>query len=154
MVARLGRGAQLDRLGFPKRMPDTAGLPWASRLKVPGARPGLYRFPWKFVLEEASWSGRGSGVGDCPRRRACCYKHCSCLQSDSLGCCLEGAPLGQNGVALVWAGLLHGVPQGQCLSSCLWALSCWWMPFAEPELPMAGALSGLLLMASMSLSTC
>lgn len=89
---------------FPKRMPDTAGLPWASRLKVPGPRLGLYRFPWKFVLEEASWSGRGSGVGDCPRRRACCYKHCSCLQSDSLGCCLEGAPLGQNGVALVWAG--------------------------------------------------
>lgn len=23
------------------------------------------------------------------------------------------------------------------LTSCLWALSCWWMPFAEPELPVA-----------------
>lgn len=30
-----------------------------SRPKVPGARPGLYRSLWKFVLEEASWSGRG-----------------------------------------------------------------------------------------------
>lgn len=43
-------------------------------------------------------------------------------------------------------GQLHGrqllsVP-GQCLSSCLWVLSCWWMPFAEPELPMAWDLSG------------
>ena len=26
----------------------------APRLQVPGARPGLYRSPWKVVLEEAS----------------------------------------------------------------------------------------------------
>lgn len=25
----------------------------------------------------------------------------------------------------------------ELLTSCLWVLSCWWMPFAEPELPMA-----------------
>lgn len=32
----------------------------------------------------------------------------------------------------------HGVPgTRELLTSCLWVLSCWWMPFAEPELPMA-----------------
>lgn len=94
-------------------------------------------------------------MGDCPRQWArYCYKHCSCLQSDSPGPCLEGAPPGQAAGAVVWIGPLHGVPRGQCFSSCLWPLSCWWMPFAELELLMAWDLSGQLLMASMSFSTC
>lgn len=55
----LGRGAWSDSLSLPKQTPETAGVSWVSRPKVPGARPGLYRSLWKFVLEEASWSGRG-----------------------------------------------------------------------------------------------
>ena len=45
-----------------------------------------------------------------------CYKYCSPLQSDSPAPCLEGAPPGPAGGALVQTGPLHGVPQGQCLS--------------------------------------
>lgn len=114
------RSGERDLAGSPRLPQTNARHCWAAvgvQAEGSGARLGLYRFPWKFVLEEASWSGGGSRVGDCPRRWArYCYKHCSCLQSDSPGCCLEGAPLGQNGVALVWAGLLHGIPHGQCLS--------------------------------------
>lgn len=33
----------------------------------------------------------------------------------------------------------------QFLTSCLWVLSCWWMPFAEPELPMACKSHGQML---------
>lgn len=148
-------GAWPDHLSLPQ-IPETAGASRLSRPKVPGARPGLYRSLWEVVLEEASWSRRGgSGMGDCPRQWARhCYKHCSCLQSDSPGPCLEEAPPGQAAGAVVWTGQLHGVPRGQCFSSCLWPLSCWWMPFAELELLMAWDLSGQLLMASMSFSTC
>lgn len=70
-AAPSGEGAWPDHLGRPKPTPETAGVSRvsrASRLKVPGARPGLYRLLWKVALEEASWSGRGVGVGDCPRR--------------------------------------------------------------------------------------
>lgn len=51
----------------------------------------------------------GSGMGDCPRQWArYCYKHCSCLQSDSPGPCLERAPPGQAAGALVWTGRSMG----------------------------------------------
>lgn len=33
----------------------------------------------------------------------------------------------------------------ELLTSCLWVLSCWWMPFAEPELPMACKSHGQML---------
>lgn len=59
----LGRRTWLDCLSLPTQAPETARVSWVSRLKVPGASPGLCHFLWKVVLEEASWSGGGSGWG-------------------------------------------------------------------------------------------
>lgn len=54
-----GRGAWPDLLASPnqlQKLPDVQS-------EGPGAWPGLYRSLWKVGLEEASWSGRGSGGG-------------------------------------------------------------------------------------------
>lgn len=151
----LGRRAWLDCLSLPTHAPETAGVSWVSRLKVPGASPGLCPFLWKVVLEESSWSSGGSGWGIVHGGGYVTVTNTVLISKATvLAPAWRRAPLGQSGGALVPTGLFQGVPQGQCLSSCLWALSCWWMPFAEPELVMAGHLSGQLLIASMSFSTC
>lgn len=143
-----------DRLGLPKPTPGTAGASRVSRMKVPGARRGRTALCGRSCLRKPPGPAGGLGLGDCPQRWVhYCYKHCIHLKSNSLGPCLEGRHRGRP--EGVWCGQgCSSVPQGQCLSSCLWALSCWWTPFAEPELLTAWDLSGQLLMASMSLSTC
>lgn len=54
----LGRGPGQIASASPKHIPEAAGCPG-----VGAAGSGLYRSLWKFVLEEASWSGRGLRVG-------------------------------------------------------------------------------------------
>lgn len=53
-----GRGPGQIASASPKHIPEAAGCPG-----VRSAGSGLYRSLWKFVLEEASWSGRGLRVG-------------------------------------------------------------------------------------------
>lgn len=47
----------------PKHIPEAAGCPGVGAAGSGAAASGLYRSLWKFVLEEASWSGRGLRVG-------------------------------------------------------------------------------------------
>lgn len=110
----LGRRAWLDCLSLPTQAPETAGV---SRLKVPGASPGLCHFLWKVVLEEASWSTGGSGWGIVHGGGYVTVTNTVLISKATvLAPAWSGAPLGQSGGALVPTGLLQGVPQGQCLS--------------------------------------
>lgn len=111
-------GGGLARLPRPppnkfQKLPGHPGCP-GRRSRGPGQDCTV--LCGRSCLRKPPGPAGGSGVGDCPRQWARYYKHCSCLQSDSPGPCLEGAPLGQAAGALVWTGLLCGVPQGQCFS--------------------------------------
>lgn len=103
----------LASLSQLQKLPGVQGIQAAG----PG-RPGQgCTLHGRSCLRKPPGPARGSGVGDCPRRWVHhCYKYCSPLQSDSPAPCLEGAPPGPAGGALVQTGPLHGVPQGQCLS--------------------------------------
>ena len=78
----------------------------APRLQVPGARPGLYRSPWKVVLEEASWSGRGVGGGGLSTEVGTSLLQTLVLSSKRQSCPLPGgcaAGAGWRGSGLDWA---------------------------------------------------
>lgn len=78
----------------------------APRLQVPGARPGLYRSPWKVVLEEASWSGRGVKGGGLSTAAGTSLLQTLFLSSKRQSCPLPGggaAGAGWRGSGLDWA---------------------------------------------------
>ena len=74
----------------------------------------------------------------CERPNGKAFAQCHlCIFGDFSGFCLP-----------VWEGhrSARASPGARVpLTSCLWALSCWWMPFAEPELLMACKSHGQML---------